>query len=154
MAQPHLTIEKGVYTRSVAKIPFLIISIIGMSSIFLGIYLFVKTEYGILGLTTPTIFGLILVAAATTKLVIDTNSKTITESYFLNLIKKKKNGKLYNQYHITDNYINGHHTGKGIYLVNNEDLSIKLSLFGPFKNEVEFEKFEKITLEILNKLRA
>jgi hypothetical protein len=154
MAQPNLTIEKGVYTKCVAKIGFWIFIILGVFFLVLGILLFLKSDQDYLGLIVPTGFGLLLLAIATTKLVIDTNTKTVTESYFFGLITKKKNGRLYNQYQFVDSYLNGQYTGKGIHLVNSEDLSIKLSLFGPFKNEVEFEKYQNITIEIVNKLQS
>jgi hypothetical protein len=154
MAQPNLTIEKGIYTKSVAKTAFWIFTILGFFFILLGMVLFFKSDQGYLGLIVPTGFGLLLLAAATTKLVIDTNTKMIIESYLFGLITKKKNGKLYNQYQFVDGYVNGQYTGKGIYLVNSEDLSIKLSLFGPFKDDVIFEKFQNIAIEIVNKLQS
>jgi hypothetical protein len=154
MARPNLNIERGVYTRSVHKTAYWIFIILGLFFIILGIMLFLKSDQGYLGLIVPVAFGLLLITAITTKLVIDTNTKSITESYFFGLFTKKKNGRLYNQYQFVDSYLNGQYTGKGIYLVNNEDLSIKLSLFGPFKNEVEFEKYQNITIEIVNKLQS
>jgi hypothetical protein len=154
MAQPNLTIERGIYTRSVHKTAYWIFIILGVFFIILGILLFLKSDQSYLGLIVPVAFGLLLITAVTTKLVIDTNTKSVIESYLFGLITKKKNGRLYNQYQFVDSYINGQYTGKGIYLVNNEDLSIKISLFGPFKNEIEFEKYQNIAIEILKKLQA
>ena len=99
-------------------------------------------------------FGILILAGATNKLVIDTNSKKINQSFLFGLFSFKKNGKLYNQYLLEDNYRNGVKIGVQIYLVSKEKLSKKVFMFGPFKDNQTIKNHIDIVDGILEKLQS
>jgi hypothetical protein len=154
MAVPHFTIKDGVYTRAVSKKAALVFIIIALLLGIAALAVLVGDVSNYIYAIGIILFALVILAAATTKLIINTASKTVIESYLFGLIKKKKNGKLFNQYEISDLVLNGTNVGKQIFLVNTENRAIRLPLFGPFKNAEQFQAFENITKEIVSKLQT
>jgi hypothetical protein len=154
MAVPNFTIKDGVYTRAVSKKAAFVFIIIALLLGIAALAVLVGDTSNYIYAIGIMLFALVILAAATTKLIINTTSKTVVESYLFGLIKKKKNGKLFNQYEISELVLNGTNVGKQILLVNTENRSIRLQLFGPFKNAEQFQAFENITKEIVSKLQT
>ena len=154
MTQPNFTFENGIYTKSNQKKPFWILTILSIILIILGIWLYFSSNEPYPALFFPTILGVLILAGATNKLVIDTKSKQITQSFLFGIISFKKKGKLYNQYQLIDNYVNGVNIGVQIYLISKENLSKKVFMIGPFKDEENIEKHTNIAIEIIDKLQC
>ena len=154
MTLPNFTFENGIYTKKNQKKPFWILTILSIFFIFLGIVLFFNSDQGYLGLIVPSVFGILLLAGATNKIIIDTKSKQITKSFLFGIISSKHNGKLFNQYQFVDNFVNGVNIGISIFLINKEKSSKKIYLFGPFKDEENIEKHMNIAIEIIDKLQS
>jgi hypothetical protein len=154
MALPHFTIKDGIYTRTVSKKVTLVFIIIALLLGLSVVAVLVSNASNYIYAIGIMLFAILLLAAGTTKLIIDTVNKIVIESYLFGLIKKKKDGKLFNQYELSDLVLNGRNVGKQLFLVNTENRAIRLQLFGPFKNAEQFQAFETITKEIVNKLQS
>jgi hypothetical protein len=154
MALPQFTIKNGVYTRAVSKKVILIFIIIALLLGLAAAAVLVSDTSNYAYSIGMILFALLLLAASSSKLTINTINKTVTESYLFGIIKKKKDGRLFNQYEMSDLVLNGTNVGKQILLINTENRNIRLQLFGPFKNEGQFRTFESIAKEIVNKLQT
>lgn len=154
MTLPNFTFENGIYTKENQKKPFWILTIISIFFMLLGVVLFFNSDQGYLGLIVPFAFGILILAGATNKIVIDTKSKQITKSFLFGIISTKYNGKLFNQYQYVDNFINGVNVGVQIFLINKENSKKRIYLFGPFKDDLNIEKHTNIAIEIIDKLQS